>query len=283
MLSRREILKSSRNHKKRQKKIGSLIILSIIVIVVLIGIVAWQSGNEKISISKITVKGNSVLDSEDLSEFASSEMNGRYAGLFKKNNILIYPKNELKDKMLEKYKRVLSIDIYAGSFTSIVIEIVERKPKYLYCGENILSVDEIGKCYFIDDTGYIYSKAPYFSGNVFFEFYGLANNNYDDLVGQYFLGTQDFKKINLLRAGISKLGFDLIMFKINEEGDYTFYIKGGGSYIKGGGRILFNKNQDYSIVLDNLDSAMDSILSLNKKINYIDLRFGNKVFYKFVE
>ncbi len=102
----------------------------------------------------------------------------------------------------------------------------------------------------------------------------MVKNAYDNPVGYYFLDKQDFKKVNLLRGGIDELGLNLISFKIGEEGDYTFYIKGGG-------KIFFNKNQDYATVLDNLDSALSGILSLNKKINYIDLRFGNKVFYKF--
>ncbi len=159
MLSRRDLLKSSRNRKKPQKNAGRFVLVYIIIVLalVLVGIVAWQSGNEKISINNIKVKGNLVLSSEEIVKFINDEINGRYLNLFSRRNILIYPKNDLEDKILEKYKRILSIDIYSDNFTSIVVNVKERKPKYLYCGENIFNSDEIGQCYFIDSEGYIFS------------------------------------------------------------------------------------------------------------------------------
>jgi len=274
MLSRRDILKSSRNRTNPQKSGGRFVFPSIILVAILVltGILAWQSGNQKIRISEVAVDGNSVIDGELITNSAEEELNGKYFWLFSRDNVFIYPKSKLEDKILEQYKRILDIDIYADSLTSLVINIAERKPIYIYCGESVPeSGDEISQCYFLDDTGYIFSKAPYFSGNVFFEFYGYMKG---DPIGNHFFEEIDFKKIILLKDGIEEIGLPTVMFEIKEEGDYVFHTKTGG-------KIFFNNRQEYGTVLDNLDSALEDILSLNKKLDYIDLRFGNKVFYKF--
>jgi len=273
MLSRRDILKSSRNRKKTKEKSNRLVFPTAILIFLLIltGVFAWQSGNQKIRINKVTIDGSSTMDGEHIVEFVEEELSGKYFWLFNKDNVFIYPKKKLKSNILEQYKRVLEVEISSDGLTSLTINIFERKPEYMYCGENIS--DEIEQCYFLDNTGYIFSKAPYFSGNVFFEFYGHIKGN---PVGAYFLEETNFKKTILLKDGIEDMGLAVIMFEIVEDDDYIFHIKDGG-------KIFFNKNQEYGTVLDNLDSALEGILSLDKKIKYIDLRFGNKVFYKFVE
>ncbi len=279
MKSRREILKSSRNKKKTRVWIRRPIfyVIILVFIFILVWLVAWQSGNSKITINKVVISGGSTIYDERILKYARKELAGKYFGLFNKDNAFIYPKKQLENKILEQYKRILDVNIYADGMNSIIINVSERIPKYIYCGENIPESDsEIGQCYFLDSTGYIFSKAPYFSGDVFFKFYGSVKDVNDSPIGSYFLDKQDFKKTNLLREGIDGLGIPLVMFEIKTEGDYVFYMKEGG-------KILFNKNQEYGGVLDNLDSALKDILSLNKKINYIDLRFGNKVFYKFVK
>jgi len=273
MLSRRDILKSSRNRKKTKEKSKHLILPTSILILLLIltGVLAWQSSNQKIRINKVTIDGSSTMDGERIIEFAEEELSGKYFWLFNKDNVFIYPKKKLKNNILEQYKRILDIEIYSDSLTSLTLNIFERKPEYMYCGENIS--DEIEQCYFLDNTGYIFSKAPYFSGNVFFEFYGHVEGG---PIGEHFLEENNFKKTILLKDGIEDIGITVIMFEIGKDNDYVFHIKNGG-------KIFFNKNQEYGTVLDNLDSALEGILSLDKKIEYIDLRFGNKVFYKFVE
>ncbi len=45
--------------------------------------------------------------------------------------------------------------------------------------------------------------------------------------------------------------------------------------------ILLNEQNDSQITYQNLKIALDQIADKRKNLSYIDLRFGNKVFYKF--
>jgi len=56
--------------------------------------------------------------------------------------------------------------------------------------------------------------------------------------------------------------------------------------LKNGGRLIINSTDDLSIILKNLETIFRSdnlkkMLAHGGIIDYIDLRYGNKVFYKF--
>ncbi|MEK7145371.1 MAG: hypothetical protein AAB808_01350 [Patescibacteria group bacterium] len=57
-------------------------------------------------------------------------------------------------------------------------------------------------------------------------------------------------------------------------------------YLKNGGRLIISIADDLSKVLENLETILRSdnlkkALARGGVIDYIDLRYGNKVFYKF--
>jgi len=56
--------------------------------------------------------------------------------------------------------------------------------------------------------------------------------------------------------------------------------------LKNGGRLIINSTDDLSIILKNLETIFRSdnlkkVLASGGILDYIDLRYGNKVFYKF--
>ncbi|MEK7176606.1 MAG: hypothetical protein AAB704_02205, partial [Patescibacteria group bacterium] len=57
-------------------------------------------------------------------------------------------------------------------------------------------------------------------------------------------------------------------------------------YLKNGGRLIISIADDLSKVLENLETILRSdnlkkALARGGVIDYIDLRYGNKIFYKF--
>ncbi len=84
-----------------------------------------------------------------------------------------------KSALLEKYKRIENVDLSTRGQT-LTVSIKEREPAYLWCEGN-LSVDadteHAQKCYFADKTGYIFANAPQFSGDAFFIYAGLIEED----------------------------------------------------------------------------------------------------------
>lgn len=277
MLSSRDILKTNRKkHAREWRKfygiIGGAGVLLFIFLFVSAG---FLSGWSAIVIRDITVVGNSVVHTEDIARSAQEELSGKYLFLFYRNNIFLFPKPKIRERLLSEFKRIASVDIQRESFTSIRIIIAEYTPAYVWCGEGGDNGGVPSLCYFADENGYVFAEAPYFSGNVFFELLGPLTGAGDEVAGKRYLDELMFKKIMLFKDAISGNGLRVVrLMKMDDEGGYAFVLDSGT-------KIMFNKNQEFAVLADNFDSVSGT-LPLNEPIEYIDLRFGNKVFYRAV-
>lgn len=275
MKSRRDILKSSRHKKLLEKRKafalwGSLILASFFV---LVGVLSWFSGNEKVVIAEIEARGNSVVSGEEIVSMVREEMAGKYLWLFRKDNSFLYPREMIKERILSEQKRISEADVYLNNLASLVVSVTERKPAYLWCGPEYSEEENKKSCFFMDRDGYIFASAPYFSGDVFFEWYGPTEEKSENPIGDRFLPYTEFKKLVSFREAISALGLKTTHLTTRADGDYALALKDSGS-------ILFNSDQEFDALLGNLDSAIGA-LAKYKELEYIDLRFGNKIFYRY--
>lgn len=276
MLSRRDILKISRKKHAHKRHAAYLFVggISTIVCVLFLVGVGLLSGWERIGIHDIVVAGNSIVHTEDIVREAREELNGRYFFLFRRNNIFIYPEGRIARRLMEKFKRIAEIDIRRNSLTDIRIAIVEYEPKYLWCGDYMREdePDLLEACYFSNENGYIFSKAPDFSGNVFFKLFGPLSGGGVEPIGKRFLAPLAFTKLILFRDVVAGYGGEVVKFAVTEKGDHIFILNNGS-------RIIFGADQDFDTLTGNL-SAVSATLPQNTPIEYIDLRYGNKVFFK---
>lgn len=277
MLSSRDILKTNRKKHAREwrKFYGIIGGASILLFIFLFVCAGFLSGWSAIVIRDITVEGNSVAHTEDIVRSAQMELVGKYFFVFHRDNIFLFPKPKIRERLLDEFKRISLVDIQRESLTSIRIIIAEHIPAYVWCGESEGNVGVPSSCYFADENGYVFAEAPYFSGNVFFELFGSLTGVGDEAAGKRYLDELMFKKIMLFKDAISWNGWRAVrLMKMDDEGGYAFVLDSGT-------KIIFNKDQEFAVLADNFNSVLGT-LPLNEPIEYIDLRFGNKVFYRAV-
>ncbi len=281
-----KLLKRKRTISKRKK----IFFFFLIFILLVIG-VSYLSKVPAINISEIEVNGNSVTSTEDVIESVNTIMAGNYLHLFSRRNSLIYPKNVIQKGLLEKFKRFQTADIELVSTRKLLVTVSERNGHYLWCGRELseLTGESLNPdCYYLDDSGYIFSRSPYFSGNVFIKFFGkgeLASDS--DPSGRQFVDEVLFIKISKLLEGLQTIGIYPYAISLSENMDFNVYISpiGGGNRIFT--KIMFNAKNDLEKSIENLNAALltDPLKTDFKKrfseLEYIDLRFNNKVFYKF--
>lgn len=227
------------------------------------------------------MEGNDVVPDKEIKSLVDEQINGKYFYIIPKNNIFFYPKNNIKNKILKTFKRVYYVKINIADLTSIVVTVKERKPYALWCGESIPNdnITSKGKCYFIDDKGFLFAKSPTFSDNVYFTVYGdVTGAKSGDLLGGVFLNEERLKKFIRLKDLLEKEGIKTSKLVQKENNDFEFYISPSGV-------LIFNESQDMKKLLRNLVSAIDVKKSegkdINKNLEYIDARFNNKVIFKF--
>ena len=270
---RRKGVRSKKLIERRRKKFLLKLVVITIVTVILIGFVSWLSYRSSIQIINIVVNGNNVVSDSDIENVTRGVLDGKYFFLFPRADSLIYPEKEIETVILTIFKQIKSVDIVRTDFQTLSMDIEEQKPYALWCiSKNEEMQDD---CYFLNKDGLIFSKAPNFTGNVFFRFYGYLNGI--DLLGKYYLKVNDeFNRINILIDSIR--GLDIVPTELRPSGDIDMEL-----YMNDGSKILFTRVQRSSEILDNLKVVLESETFKNMKmdnVEYIDLRFGNKVYFK---
>ncbi|MEI7689151.1 MAG: hypothetical protein WCI91_03120 [Candidatus Nomurabacteria bacterium] len=271
---------------RRAMRLRLIILFSILFISIICGL-SYFSSNPKIVISKIEIKGNSIIDGVELEQSVKDKLQGRYLGLFSRSNFLIYPHDKIYKNLFKEFPRIENLSVYRVGFNNLKIDIKERAGSYLYCGLNIPdNKDDVGEnCYFVNNDGYIFDKAPYFSGDIYFKYYTKIEGDVTNPLGSQMIPINRFREIVRFIDGITNLGFRPSYLVIDEKGIYSLYLKTSG--INQNSKIIFKEDSDLVTILSNLSIAMSKpefANEINTKYDsllYIDLRFKNKVLYKF--
>ncbi|MCX6757538.1 MAG: hypothetical protein NTZ44_01480 [Candidatus Nomurabacteria bacterium] len=281
-MQNKSVLNSPRVEELRRNKRKifrrKIIFFLIIIIVFFIGLV-FLSKIKKINIDQVVVSGNKILETKNIEEVIKNDIYGNYWFLFSKTNSFIYPENKIKRDLMYKFKRITDISFNVKNNKSLEVSIKEREGKYLWCGETILSIDLTSGCYFVDDNGYIFDNAPYFSDGVYFKFYGHLDDTDNNPIGLYFL-KNDFTRLVSFKEDLEKLNLKINSLFLNPE-EYLII------NLSSGAEIRFKVDSDFDKLIENLQSALSTEplhTDFQKKYDsllYIDLRFGNKIYYKF--
>jgi hypothetical protein len=284
----RDVLTSPRvkdiKHKRRVSRMR-LFVLVLILVVSFVGALAYFSGNHRLTIHTINVTGTQIINTSDVQTVVQKDLAGKYAYLFSRADTLIYPHDRIYADIIRAFPRIQTLSITRSGWNALSVVITERAGAFLYCGTQIpaLEADQGDNCYFVNNDGYIFDKAPYFSGNIYFKYY-LSLNNANPL-GTQMLPVDTFHQLTQFVDKVQALGFKPNYLSIDQNGMYELYLDHAMTATSP--VITFNSDNDLSVIADNLTAAMatpqfaNDINSKYATLLYIDLRFKDKVLYKF--
>lgn len=273
--------------RKRRVLRIRLAILFFVLFILMVWLLSYLSSVKNVSIKEFTITGTHIVDQTEIEELIRKDISGKYLGIFSKNNSLIYPRRKIYKDLATHFPRIESMTLYIDRLNSLRIDITERKGTYLYCGDKVPEDrNDIGEnCYFINNDGLIFDQAPYFSGNVYFKYYLKVPNVDGNLLGKQMLEQEEFYKIARFVDGVTSMGFKTIYMEFSDNDTGYLYLNHSSKVSPA--KIIFKTNEDLSLIEENLDIAMskdefkNDINSKYDSLLYIDLRFENKVLYKF--
>lgn len=267
-------LKKRRRIEKLKSIAESIAIVFSGTIFVLAGIV-YLARLDDVTIFSILIDGDKVIDRSEVIDVARDVLSGSYVFL-PRRNIFIYPKQELIASLEHSLPRIKKVIVKRDGLNTLHIYILEREPDALWCKGMPNNYED---CFYVDEEGFIYSKAPFFSGDVFFRYYGGKINHSNPLrsnlvSSEWIQELRNFNshledlKIKARGVYLKKDDFEILLannskllLKYNDSLEDTF------SRL----RSLF-RGSEYSFV----DSEGPTFL-------YVDLRFGERVYYKLNE
>lgn len=272
--------------KKKRVYLRRKILIILIGVIILFGGLAYLSSLPKINIQTIQIVGNKVIDSMPVESLIRSNLEGKYLWMFPKTNSIIYPREKIEKDLINNFQRMKDISFSLKDLNTLEVSFNERDAKYIWCGENLPEgeVSDDLKCYFMDDTGYLFDESPFFSGEVYFRFFGPINN-IDSPKGASF-ASEEFQNLITFKESLKKLEIRPVAIFLKEDKDIEVILSSSRS-LSEAPKIIFKIDSDLNKMVENLQSAITAEPLKNDfknkydSLKYIDLRFGNKVYYKF--
>ncbi len=277
-------LRRSRELKKlhRLRRWSFRLIFFLILPIIVLALVAnW----DRLLIETVKVEGNTVVDTEEIKEVVEKVLDQSYLFIFPRRNTLLYPKRELVSTLANHFPYLNEIVATTNDWTNLTIKVTERRATFLWCP---ISDSSDGSCYFMDHTGLIFSPAPLFSSQLFFEFRGLVAS---DPLGTRPWPSYQVAKLNALRQSIDDIfsdslfsDYQVMQASQTPDGDFEFIAVSGEQQFK----LIISLAQEIEVILTNLRAMLTSpdlieeanMTQLSADQHYIDLRFSPKVFYK---
>lgn len=240
------------------------------------------SHKNKWEIIHVNVVGASAVSSDEIRAIALDKILGNYFLVYARNNSHLFPVGEINQALLSTFPRIASVSAGRTDEHTITIDISERKPYALWCGEKQISKN----CWFIDETGFVFDKAPVFSKGVYMEVYGkLIEKN----VGESLRGSVPFDRFAVANTFAKLLGEKVgkpYVISLMPEGELEVTLLTSPKYPFLTETIFrFKDESSPETLMKNLLSAIPVQFPNNvtpkKKLLYIDMRFGNKVIFGF--
>lgn len=265
-------------------------ILAAVILVVLFAVaLGGISQHGKWRIDTIKVSGAQVVSEDAVRALTQAILEENYYFLYARDNSFIFPRNEIEAEILETFPRIKSVSIHREGAHTIVIDVAERKPFMLWCGETFEGeMPTLAECWFIDDQGFVFSHAPIFSEGVYREVYAPLVYQNEGIPLHAVVSPERFRFAYSLVEGLERGVGDIARVFIKPEGQYGVVVRSSALYPElVDAELYFKDGQESERLMYNILSALpvqfppDTISE--KKLLYIDLRFGNKVFFGFEE
>lgn len=269
MRSRTRSLQSKKyTHKKRKRTVFVVIIWLLIVGALCTAVILFFRLNG-LQIHEVQIAGNRTVDSTEVLKIAEAHLNEFKLWFIPNRSYFVYPSEIISSEIAKQNPRIGDVQLVRHK-DILSINITERVPSAVVCRNE--------KCFFTDENAFIYSAAPEQSSKIYIE-YDVPASNASTTIGNEFISPKQFKALNDLATGITKLGLQVTKIVIDSSDDLTISTKSDTD-------VLVRYAESYDLALSNLSLFLEKAKQQARskkeelKMTSIDLRYGNSVFYK---
>lgn len=255
---------------------------SILVVYLLFAIVSWSTHREAIRITRVEVSGAHAINTESVKDIANNFLSETILWKIDRNNRFLYPKANLSLALRSLDSNIKAIDLNVEGKKTLVINVTEYQAKHLWCTSEEADADatttEGRVCYLADGEGYIFSPSPDYSGHPY-DIYRTniaGSGEQGSPVGLFMLPKDELDKVYTLIRELEKIQIFVHEVDQIDEHDYSFTSDAPWVF-------LWSSDKDPKESVANLHLATEEISRTRKgttTVSSIDIRFGNKIFYK---
>jgi len=226
-----------------------------------------------LEVTEIEISGLETLDREEIELGVREIISEKYLGIIPKNNIVFILTKGFNQELVERFKKIETIETSKNFPNKISINIKERKLILILCSQ--------GNCFFVDKSGYAYASVNFNSEEV-------QQNKLVKLIDES--GKLISEGDLVLRPGFVEFIFSIAdEIKENSNVEITNEYRSKSLISE---EVIVQTGKGWDIYLSSsfpveksariLKTILNKQISLKEANNleYIDLRSENKVFYR---
>lgn len=268
--------RSSKESKKplplraRRRRVRAVIALcALIVCAALAWGVSYVSYLPQFSVGAIEVSGAQDVSPQLIQEYVETILQDGSHHFLSRENIFLYPRALIERGIVASFPRIDSATVSRPSFFSTNLDVVvsERQQFALWC-------DESANCYHMDTSGFIFAKtSDVASSSAQYVFTGgIATST--NPIGQNFVAAH-LPGIVALLTSLGQAGFTPEGAEVESDQDFSVPLREGFSI-----KASFGENADTLAKNLQLVLSSDALQGKEQNLEYVDLRFGDRVYYK---
>jgi hypothetical protein len=246
----------------KQIVVGLLVISTVALILTAI----WYGTRvQSLTLSKVEVYGGQTISYTNVSNLALEQLQGEYIGFIPRTFAWLYPQKEIL-AALSNIDRIHSVEVNRSNGSTLHVTFQEYLPGALWC-KTLLAIE----CVFIDDNGYAYGSSPALAGGSLLRF---IHTSQAPEIGKQLTSPEDFGLLNQLTDTLLENGWFVSHVEIDKVRDAFLHVVDGGE-------LKVTLTQEPQVTVNNLNVVLTSEEFKDVQpgnFQYIDLRFGNKVF-----
>ncbi len=251
---------------------------------------------ERFALRVIEINGNRLLTEEMIVAAARQALTGRRWFFFRRDRYWFYSPTQLSAALGARLTRLAAVEVKTTGWNTLQFQITERHTAALWCPKESVLMEN---CFYLDETGLAFAPAPRFSAPPLVVITGtepaITASSSPPLIKSQPLPRSSFRRLwdlklsleNFFQAAVPFNNFIVQKITAVADGDYKFYFT--NSYqLATGFEIIVANTQTAAEILDRLESVLavpkfKTELTSAAKLEYLDLRFDRKVFYRFRE
>ncbi len=274
----KRITKRTRLAQKKRKKNILLSLAALVLLIIAYAGLGWGLSHEKVTITTVHVVDNDVVDAEALVTTVRQGFGVTRGLLLYGGTIFTYDKSAIVADLLYTYPRLKSVTLKAKKIDTLELTVVEREAVAQWCSEKEANLEvELPSCYLLDEDGFVFERIDSRQNGLIVYKGDLAGEALrQNLLHDDFARVQDF--VNKLKIEVD-INVNMVIlldgeFEVQSEDHPLLKIK-----------LDDNLKRVLSYVQVTLDSQeykdfVNEETTEGAKEHYIDLRFGNRVYYK---
>ena len=276
---RKEKRSSPLRARRRRARVVAAVAALTVVAALAYGI-HWLSYIPQFNVSRVIVSGAERVPSELVRAYVDSRLHDGSYRYLSSANIALYSRESIEKGIVAFFPMVREAHISRDSpiAQAVSVLVVERRPFAQWCLPEEVPTEAsspVQDCYEMDDGGFIFAAIASTTHGTFETPYVFSGDIVSNPIGKTFIPGHLPGILALLRIIGQRADFTPLAVGIEGEQDFSVHFSEGFTLKASFGQDADTLARNLALILSS-----EALAGKESELEYVDLRFGNRVYYK---